>query len=265
MLERRIADDLPPVYADAEKAGRIVINLVVNAVKFSPEGSVVVVWAEAGPEGAVEIGITDSGPGISDEHQQLIFERFQQVGDPHRSSTKGFGLGLNIAKELTALNLGRMRIVSRVGRGSTFSFTLPVAHPSAIVRHYLDRLADYNPPGTELVLLEIAAAGFEDREEELCGELSLQGQAMDLLLAGSSGSSHALLLCATDDAWGAAQNLRRSRQRAAASTPAGPPLTDLEARMVKVFARPVDTTDRDAVISHIAGVIEDVQAHACGR
>ncbi|MEX2091547.1 MAG: response regulator [Pirellulales bacterium] len=140
-LENSAEANLPLVFCDEEKARRVIINLAVNAIKFTPEGGVVEIWANAGESnGEVTIGVTDTGPGLSAENLSVIFERFRQVDHGLRSSTKGFGLGLNIAKELVALNLGQINVKSEIGAGSTFSFTLPKFDPRILLERYLERI-----------------------------------------------------------------------------------------------------------------------------
>ena len=141
-LEIDVADRLPDVYCDDEKAGRVIINLTINAIKFCNESGVVRVAAGHDPHSAgVLIAVSDNGPGIEPEDLELIFERFKQCSSQIRSSCKGFGLGLNIAKELVELNFGQIHVESSVGRGSTFSFTLPPADPHEVMRRYLLRLS----------------------------------------------------------------------------------------------------------------------------
>lgn len=140
-LEVDLAEDLPDVYCDAEKVGRILVNLTVNAIKACADTGRVRIWArEDAPSRSIVVGVTDNGPGIDPAVLETIFERFKQVDSDVHSSTKGFGLGLNIAKELVALNLGEIQVQSEPGQGSTFSFTLPPADPCEVLRRYLDRL-----------------------------------------------------------------------------------------------------------------------------
>jgi signal transduction histidine kinase len=142
---------LPMVFADAEKVARVLVNLAINAIKFSAEQSRVVLSARATGHGDVEISVADDGPGISPENLAVIFDRFRQVGNS--AGAKGFGLGLNIAKELVALNLGHMTVASELQKGSTFSFTLPVNDPEMVLARLLDRLEDQaTPPGSFAVL-----------------------------------------------------------------------------------------------------------------
>jgi hypothetical protein len=140
-LETTADTDLPLVFCDEEKARRVIVNLAVNAIKFTPEGGAVEIWAHVTQDdGDITIGVTDTGPGLSAENLSVIFERFRQVDHGLRSSTKGFGLGLNIAKELVALNLGQIKVKSEIGAGSTFSFTLPKFEPRILLERYLKRI-----------------------------------------------------------------------------------------------------------------------------
>jgi signal transduction histidine kinase len=133
--------DLPQIYCDEEKARRVLINLAVNAIKFTPESGSVELWANANDDAhQVTVGVTDTGPGISPHNLSSIFDRFRQVDTGLQASVKGFGLGLNIAKELVALNLGQIDVTSEVGAGTTFSFTLPMNNPHAVFVHYLKRI-----------------------------------------------------------------------------------------------------------------------------
>ena len=130
--------DMPAVYCDAEKLGRVLINLAVNAIKFSGDNPRVSLWARLDSQASeVIVGVTDNGPGIEKDKMKVIFDRFRQVGGDTRAATKGVGLGLNIAKELVALNFGRMTVESQVGKGSTFSVTVPLADPEKLVESYL--------------------------------------------------------------------------------------------------------------------------------
>ncbi|MDH3718239.1 MAG: hybrid sensor histidine kinase/response regulator [Planctomycetota bacterium] len=141
-LQLSLPDDLPEVYCDPEKAGRVIINLVVNAIKFCGRPGKVELWART--DTAAEqlvIGVTDNGPGIEQDKLAEIFERFRQLDRASHDSCKGFGLGLSIASELVHLNLGELSVSSEPGVGSTFSFTLPYANPLAVVQRYVSRLA----------------------------------------------------------------------------------------------------------------------------
>ncbi len=177
------------VFADLEKAGRVIVNLAVNAIKFSPEGSEVELWAKPLDDGGVRIGITDRGPGLSEHDVAVIFERFKQVGDVQRASTKGFGLGLNIAKELIWLNLGTVDVRSTVGSGSTFSFTLPANNPCVVLASYLDRLGELDDPPKNLIACTVIAPAGGFDSDLLHDFLATSCRPLDLAIAGQPAGS----------------------------------------------------------------------------
>ena len=126
-VEARIPRDVPPVAADRDRVMQVMLNLLSNAVKFSAAGSGrVEVRIEA--EGAsVRVDVQDNGVGISREHQAAIFEKFRQVGDTLTQKPSGTGLGLAICRQIVARLGGRLWVESEPGRGSVFSFSLPLA------------------------------------------------------------------------------------------------------------------------------------------
>jgi signal transduction histidine kinase len=159
-LQFDIPDDLPEVYVDDEKISRVIINLTVNAIKFCGHPGTVHVWAKYEEQNRQVIaGVTDNGDGISAENLAVIFQRFKQVSANPRGSTKGFGLGLNIAKELVQLNLGEISVKSTVGAGSTFWFSLPVADPVEVMSRYVTRMAQLHKGRSSLSLLMATTVG----------------------------------------------------------------------------------------------------------
>jgi signal transduction histidine kinase len=158
-LQFDIPDDLPDVFCDDEKIGRVIINLAVNAIKFCGRPGRVQIWAEyKESEGAVVVGVTDNGEGVSPENLAVIFQRFKQIGQNPRGSTKGFGLGLNIAKELVHLNLGAIDVKSSVGKGSTFWFNLPIADVKEVMSRYVKRINQVKNAGAAVSLLTVTTA-----------------------------------------------------------------------------------------------------------
>lgn len=111
------------INADLDRFKQILLNLLSNAVKYSGEGSKVEINAFL-EEGAVRFAVKDNGPGISEENVKFIFDKFYR-GDKSRQNDGGTGLGLNIAKGLAELHGGRIWVESEVGKGTTFSFTMP--------------------------------------------------------------------------------------------------------------------------------------------
>lgn len=115
------------VRADATKVGQILLNLLTNALKFTPEGGEVVVECVADDESA-RIRVRDTGSGIDPGRQETIFEPFVQVDrDLHEDSQKGVGLGLAISRDVARAMDGDLTVESEVGRGSTFTLELPRA------------------------------------------------------------------------------------------------------------------------------------------
>ncbi len=122
--------DLPPVAADPAKFGQVLLNLLTNAIKYTHENGSVSV--EARPKGdVVEIWVTDTGIGISSEDQSRIFQRFTQVDSSASRTQGGTGLGLTIVRELVELHGGEIRVQSKLGKGSSFIFTMPISTQQA--------------------------------------------------------------------------------------------------------------------------------------
>jgi GAF domain-containing protein len=123
-LKADVAPDLPRGRGDERRLSQVLLNLVGNAIKFTEAGEVRV---EAGLEdGRFLVSVTDTGPGISPEDQQRIFEAFQQVDSSLTRKKGGTGLGLSIAKRIVEMHGGRLWVASIPGQGSTFSFSVPV-------------------------------------------------------------------------------------------------------------------------------------------
>ena len=110
---------------DERKLKQILLNLLSNAVKFTPEGGRISVKAMPA-DGSVEISVSDTGIGIAPEDQETIFEEFRQVGSDYARKREGTGLGLTLTKKLIEMHGGKIWVKSEVGKGSTFTFTLPV-------------------------------------------------------------------------------------------------------------------------------------------
>jgi signal transduction histidine kinase len=123
-LRVSVAPQLGPLVADERKIKQILLNLLSNAVKFTPEGGHIEV-AVARANGSVEIAVSDTGIGIAPEDQVAIFEEFHQVGNDYSRKREGTGLGLALAKRFVELHGGRIWVKSEVGKGSTFTFSLP--------------------------------------------------------------------------------------------------------------------------------------------
>jgi signal transduction histidine kinase len=122
-----VPDDLPLVNGDPDRIMQVVINLVSNAVKFTQQGAISVCARSDGAE--VVVDVIDQGIGIAVSDQAYLFEKFSQVGDTLTAKPKGTGLGLAISKEIIEHHGGRIWVESEPGKGSKFSFTLPIYKP----------------------------------------------------------------------------------------------------------------------------------------
>jgi len=116
-------DTLPPAWADRERLHQVLFNLLDNAVRFTSDGGTVGVSAALLGE-RIEVRVADTGPGIAEEYLPHIFDKFVQVPD---APTGGAGLGLTISKSIVEAHGGQISVQSDVGRGTTFTFTLPLA------------------------------------------------------------------------------------------------------------------------------------------
>ena len=126
-LRCAVAERLPTIRADERKVKQVLLNLLSNALKFTPEGGTVEVRASAYDD-RVEIAVADTGVGIAPEDQEAVFEEFRQVGRAAKK-IEGTGLGLAISRKFIELHGGTIRVESQVGHGSTFTFTLPQRLP----------------------------------------------------------------------------------------------------------------------------------------
>ena len=117
-------DGLPTLAADESKIEEVLVNLIDNAVKYSPHGGEVKVTMQA-LDGQIEVAVEDSGLGISAEDAAKLFEKFHRVSTPETRDIGGTGLGLYIVKSLVEAHGGRIEVTSAPNVGSTFTFTLP--------------------------------------------------------------------------------------------------------------------------------------------
>jgi signal transduction histidine kinase len=124
ILGRTVDERLGIVRADERKVKQVLLNLLSNALKFTPERGRIDVRS-AVRDGTAEISVTDTGVGIALEDQEAVFEEFRQVGTAYKKA-EGTGLGLAISRRFIELHGGKISVTSKVGSGSTFTFTLPL-------------------------------------------------------------------------------------------------------------------------------------------
>jgi signal transduction histidine kinase len=134
-LVRNIPADLPPVWADRTRLAQVLVNLVSNAHKYTPQGGQIEIsaeatdnqWDQVGSPRVVHIWVKDNGIGINEEDQKKIFQKFFRSEDPKTREVSGTGLGLNITRSLVEMQGGKIWFESEFRKGTTFHFTVPLA------------------------------------------------------------------------------------------------------------------------------------------
>jgi signal transduction histidine kinase/CheY-like chemotaxis protein len=166
-LVRSIEPDLPAITGDQDRLIQVVINLISNAVKFTDSGSIVCSACLRDDE--MIVSVVDSGIGIASADQPKVFEKFKQVGDTLTDKPKGTGLGLPICKEIVEYHGGHIWVESEPGKGSTFSFALPlVGQPAqldllpvrrsvdieSLVRRLREQVATHQPRDKSVLVVD---------------------------------------------------------------------------------------------------------------
>jgi signal transduction histidine kinase len=123
-LDLELHPDLCPIATDRTKLTQILVNLLANAVKFTPDGGRITLRARQSAE-TTELSVSDTGKGIAPEDRDRIFEAFRQIDGSAEREYGGVGLGLAVVQRLAALLGGEIRVESELGRGSTFTLALP--------------------------------------------------------------------------------------------------------------------------------------------
>jgi signal transduction histidine kinase len=124
-LSGRVSPGVDPVTIDPQKIERVLVNLISNAIRHTPEGGQVTIEAQVS-DGRVRVSVRDTGEGIAPDDLPHVFERFYRGEKSRSRSTGGAGLGLAIAKGIVEAHGGSIGVTSRAGEGATFTFTLPV-------------------------------------------------------------------------------------------------------------------------------------------
>ena len=124
-LVREVDQNLPEIPVDATQIERVFINLVNNAIKFTPEKGTIIVRAKREPE-KIAVSVIDTGIGIKKEDLNKLFNEFYRVDNEINQNVKGTGLGLALAKKIIEAHRGTMSVTSEPQKGSTFYFTLPI-------------------------------------------------------------------------------------------------------------------------------------------
>jgi len=193
--------DLPQIETDMAKFKQVLFNLVSNAVKFSPPDSPIDVEAFI-RSGHLHVSVRDQGIGIAPEHHQMIFEEFRQVDGTVRREFGGTGLGLALVKKFVDLQGGEVTVESSLGKGSKFSFTVPVRSRAAVVTRTPEPMmraerilvVEDDPNAFELIASALGSAGFlpiraSDGEEamRLAKDVRPAAITLDVVLPGTEG------------------------------------------------------------------------------
>jgi two-component system sensor histidine kinase VicK len=123
--DAKIDPAIPEVMLDSSQAERIFINLINNAIKFTPENGTISVHARL-ENAIVTLEVSDTGIGISEEDMGRLFSEFYRVDNQINQNVKGTGLGLSLAKKIVEAHKGKIWVTSKLHEGTTFHFTLPV-------------------------------------------------------------------------------------------------------------------------------------------
>lgn len=204
------AGGLPTLYTDERKVSQILRNFISNALKFTEHGSVEVAASITQDGEAVDFTVTDTGIGITEEDQAIIFEEYTQVDHPLQRRVKGTGLGLPLCRQLASLLGGSVRVSSRVGQGSIFTATIPIryAAPEQTATPAAAQDVEVAPDRTPLLIVE------DEPETRLLYEKYLRGTPFQPIAAGSVRRAREVLrrnrpaaivldvVLPNEDAWG---------------------------------------------------------------
>lgn len=229
-LEVCVGTELPRVVADDARITQVIVNLLGNAIKFTPEGGRVTVSVDGDTPGAVRISVADNGCGMSDETLAHVFDRLYQADRPTVDSARhGLGLGLYITSEIIELHGGKITASSIEGQGSVFEFTLPTYDLENLVRHVVGSKSDLHPITALLVTLDPTAphiteskiAAAVGRVRRLLAECVVG--AMDIVVPGHRrhGKESQLVVLLRADAENAGVVANRIRLHLEEQRPAG--------------------------------------------
>ncbi|MGE5674396.1 MAG: response regulator [Mycobacterium leprae] len=198
-LQVHVAEDLPRVLADADRLQQVLVNLLSNAIKFSDQHTEVAI-ASSLEAGVVQVTVEDHGPGIPGEQMSRIFEKFHRVDNASTRKTGGTGLGLAICKAIVEEHGGQIWADSEVGKGSTFTFTLPAEVPEDEMRvplHVGNKrvlVVDDDPDIVRLICLSLEQEGFRtlgtttgEEALQIARANQIDAITLDLLMPGMHG------------------------------------------------------------------------------
>jgi signal transduction histidine kinase/CheY-like chemotaxis protein len=201
-IKTRVPENLPLVAVDRDRVGQVLINLISNALKYSPAGGDVTISAKH-TDGLVQVSVADKGMGISREDQKKLFTKFYRVDSAMTREIGGTGLGLSITKSIIELLGGTVSVRSKLGEGSTFTFTVPVAAedlvrtPSLLGPEQIGGtvlVVDQDTAAADLIATYLVKRGYEvvkahTADEALALALRIRPRVitLDVILEGTDG------------------------------------------------------------------------------
>ncbi len=161
--------NLPKLKFDSDKITQVLTNLVNNAIKFTEKGNVTIKTSKT--EDAVQVSVSDTGCGISQEDLPRLFNSFEQLNSGGQRKTGGTGLGLIISKEIVEQHGGKIWVESESGRGSKFMFTIPFCCSEGLFKKYInDGIREASRNDTKMSIILISIADLDKLKQELSGE-----------------------------------------------------------------------------------------------
>ena len=267
-LSADVYSDLPPVCADPDRVRQILINLIDNAFKFTPENGTVTVGAREyiqDPE-FVCVSVADTGRGIPPEESEKIFDYLYQIEASDQAGHKGLGLGLYICKELVSLQGGQMWVESQPGLGSTFFFTLPLLSVPRLIAPVLTE-RDLLTGSTVLITIEILPVekrilaktditALQEAWNAVQG-LILPGQGVLLPIVPHTGSGEVFLVAQCADESGAEALAQRIRESLACCEALQNARLDHAVRLTMLDIPLESDAGREQLQKHVARSIEE--------
>jgi len=159
-------DSLSKIGFDSDKITQVLTNLVTNAMKFTEKGNIVIKTGKK--NGTIHVSVSDTGPGIKKKDLPRVFDRFEQLATGGERKTGGTGLGLAISKNIIEQHNGRIWVESTFGKGSKFTFTLPIYSTEELFRKYVnDGIKEASRNDTKMSLILISMADFDELTQKL--------------------------------------------------------------------------------------------------
>jgi PAS domain S-box-containing protein len=161
--------NLPKARFDSDKITQVLTNLVNNAMKFTEKGNITIKTSKT--EDEVQVSVSDNGKGINKEGQSKVFDSFEQLGQDGDRKTGGTGLGLAISKEIVERHGGRIWVESELGKGSKFTFTLPIYSTDGLLKNYInDGIREASTNDTKMSLILVSIGDFNKLKQKLSHE-----------------------------------------------------------------------------------------------